>query len=77
MIPQIEQFIPQVGQFIQDHAAVLSLLALAFICTMREQLPSPFNRIGAFNWLYGWLHDALKVFISLRGPAPQSEKKTP
>lgn len=54
--------------FIFDNGAVLSLLALAFIVTMREDLPAPLNRAAVLVWLYGWLHDGLKTFVSFRAP---------
>lgn len=54
--------------FITANGPVLSLLGLAFVVTMREELPPPFNRVAFFNWCYAWIHDALKTFVSFRGP---------
>lgn len=51
-----------------EHEAVLSLLALAFVITMRPTLPAPFCRWQALEWAYEWLHDALKAFVSFRSP---------
>jgi hypothetical protein len=60
------------SEFITEHSAFIGLLALAFVVTMREELPSPFNRLPLLAWFYGWLHDALKTFVSFRGPkSPQ------
>lgn len=64
-----------VVQFVSDHREALIMLGLAFVATMREKLPQPFCRVIAFNWLYGWLHDALKTFVSLRGPSKTGETK--
>jgi hypothetical protein len=55
--------------FIHGNGPVLSLLALAFVVTMREELPPPFNRVQLFCWLYGWIHDGLKTFVSFRSPS--------
>ena len=66
------------SHFLTANGPVLSLLALAFIVTMREELPPPLDRVPVLVWLYGWLHDALKTFVSFRSPAPKSppeEKK--
>jgi hypothetical protein len=49
-----------------EHEAVLGLLALAFIITMRPTLPEPFCRWSVLEWSYEWLHDALAAFISFR-----------
>ena len=59
-----------VAGFIEQHAAFFSLFALAAVVTMREELPPPFNRWPWCVWCYGWLHDALKTFVSFRAPGP-------
>ena len=64
-----------ITNFIHSNGPVLSLLLLAFIVNMREELPAPFNRIQAVVWLYGWLHDALKTFVSFRSPSATKEKQ--
>jgi hypothetical protein len=61
-------------QFLVNHEAVIGLLILAFVVTMRETLPPPFDQTPVLVWLYGWLHDALKTFVSFRTPAPPKEK---
>ena len=61
--------------FVSRNWPVLSLLGLAFVVTMRDQLPAPFNRVEAFNWLYGWLHDGLKTFVSFRAPSAAPKEK--
>ena len=60
--------------FLRENEAVISLLVLAFVVTMREELPPPFNRVSLFNWLYGWIHDALKAFVSFRAPQRPDSK---
>lgn len=52
-----------------EHEAVLGLLGLAFIITMRPKLPRPFCRIDCIEWAYEWTHDALKAFVSFRSPS--------
>lgn len=54
--------------FVSAHSGLLSLLGIAFVVTMREELPYPLSRLRVLAWLYGWAHDALKVFVSTRGP---------
>lgn len=56
--------------FMSRHSEGLTLLVLAFVATMREQLPSPLNRIEMLVWLYDWVHDALKTLVNLRTPKP-------
>jgi hypothetical protein len=65
--------IEHIAAFISRHVELLSLLALAFVVTMREELPYPLNRFAWLNWLYGWLHDALKTFVSFRSPKPKDK----
>ena len=60
----------EISAFITRHEAVLGLLALAFIVTMPEALPPAARQIPA--WLYGWLHDGLKTFVSFRSPRSQN-----
>ncbi len=55
--------------FVENNKVALGLLGLAFIATMRAQLPPPFNGVPLFNWCYEWLVDALKTFMNLRTPA--------
>jgi hypothetical protein len=62
-----------VGQFVTQHEAVLSLFALAFIVTMPAELPEGWANIP--DWLYGWLHDGLKAFVSFRSPKAPTEPK--
>ena len=57
-----------VWQFIQDHEAVISLFGLAFVVTMPDDLPAPFNRAPFLVWCWNWLHTALKTFVSFRAP---------
>lgn len=59
-----------VSGIISAHLAVVSLLALAFVATMREELPKPFKDWPLCAWWYGWLHDGLKAFINMRTPTP-------
>lgn len=47
---------------------VAGLLFLAAVNTMPEALPAPLSKVAFFAWLYAWLHDALKTFVSFRGP---------
>ena len=56
-----------------EHEAVLGLLLLAFVVTMRPKLPSPFCNLELLEWSYEWLHDALKAFMSFRSPNPPGE----
>ena len=62
-----------IWEFCTAHEAVLSLLALAFIVTMREELPDSLGDLP--DWLYGWLHDALKAFVSFRTPNQPTQKE--
>jgi hypothetical protein len=59
--------------FIGTHEAVLGLVALAFIVTMPEELPSGWRDIP--DWLYGWLHNGLKTFVSFRSPSSPAKEK--
>lgn len=64
-------------QFFKDHwdGPVAALVFLAFVMTMPLRLPWPLNKVDAFNWSWEWIHDALNVFVSMRGggkiPPPQ------
>jgi hypothetical protein len=62
--------------FLAAHKEALSLFALAAVVTMREELPSPLNRVALLVWGYAWLHDALKTFVSFRAPAGKSTAPT-
>jgi hypothetical protein len=64
----------QIGAFIMAHEAAFGLLLLAFIGTMRDELPPPFNRLPWLVWLYAWLHDGLKAFVSFRSPNAQTQQ---
>jgi hypothetical protein len=50
---------------------VAGLLFLAFVNTMPARLPYSWGELPA--WLYQWLHDGLKTFTSMRGPAPKKD----
>lgn len=67
--------IEHLGAFVSRHAEVIGLLGLAFVVTMRDELPAPFNRVALLVWCYGWLHDALKTFVSFRGPSKPAEPR--
>lgn len=59
-----------------EHEAVIGLLCLAFVITMRPKLPDPFCRVEIVEWCYEWLYDALRAFVSFRSPPPPGESRT-
>src|SRR5579872_4002428 len=74
MLPIVLTVYGAVSGFISAHTAVVSMLALAFVATMRDELPAPFNRVGVLVWCYSWLHDGLNAFINMRKPpAPTTQ----
>ncbi len=66
-MPELLSFL---SQAVTAHKELLALFALAAIVTMRDELPAPLNKVQFFVWCYAWIHDALKTFVSLRGPQP-------
>ena len=62
-------------QFVQEHEAVLSLLGLAFVVTMPEELPSPFNKVPLIVWGWRWLHEGMRTFVNFRTP-PNTQSTT-
>jgi hypothetical protein len=62
-----------VWQFAMDHEAVISLFGLAFVVTMPEEPPASVGEIP--RWLYNWVHDGLKAFVSFRSPV-STQKST-
>jgi hypothetical protein len=46
---------------------IVWLAVLAVVNTMPEQPPSSLRALPV--WAYQWAHDALKTFVSYRGPA--------
>jgi len=55
-----------------EHEALVSLVTLAFIIAMPDNLPDPFAKCQPLAWAWGWLHGGLKTLISLQHPAPQT-----
>ena len=66
-----------VSTFVNKHSEGLALLALAFVVTMRDGLPYPFNKVDALNWLYAWLHDALKTLANMRAAGAPTVQRPP
>lgn len=60
--------------FAAMHEAIVSLFLLAFIVTMPPDVPA-LSVKAAIRWLYGWLHDALKTFVSFRSPSPTKREQ--
>jgi hypothetical protein len=50
----------------------LSLLGLAFVVTMPEDLPDGWKDCP--RWTWGWVRKGLQIFVSFRTPAPPAEK---
>jgi len=69
--------IASVSAFITKHQEGLALLALAFIVTMRDGLPYPFNKVDLLNWCYAWLHDALKTLANMRSGGNPTAQRPP
>ena len=63
------------AKLIAAHTALVVSLGIAAVVSMREELPAPFNRIAVFVWFYGWLHDTLKTFVSLKAGVSKPEEK--
>lgn len=55
----------------------VALGALAVIATMPEELPAPLAKVHWMAWIYGWLHDAAKTFVSFRMPNKVEKKEHP
>lgn len=53
-----------------EHEAVIGLLALAFVVTMPAALPWPLSRCEPLEWVWEWVRDGLKAFVSFRSPLP-------
>ena len=51
---------------LQAHSEVVGLLVLAVVGTMPDEPPERIRAIP--GWLYRWIHDAAKTFLSFRGP---------
>jgi hypothetical protein len=56
------------GGAVVRHKESLVLFGLGLISAMRNELPSPLNRVEIFVWWYGWIHDALKTLVNLKSP---------
>jgi len=52
-----------------EHEAIIGLLVLAFVITMRAKLPNPFCNIEILEWWYEWIRDAMLAFVNLRSPS--------
>jgi hypothetical protein len=52
-----------------DNPVLATLIATALVNSMRPELPR-WNEIH--TWLYGWAHDAAKLFMNYRSGAPPS-----
>ena len=63
--------------FVKAHEAIVGLFAIAFVVTMREKLPYPFNKVETLNWFYEWLHAALSAFVNMRSPKTPDAPKEP
>ena len=50
------------------HKEALILFGIALISAMRNELPSPLNKVEILVWGYGWVHDALKTLVNLKSP---------
>lgn len=78
--PELAKMLAHAYQWITaeigKHVEVLSLLALSFIVSMQEALPSPFNKVEAFNWCYAWIREALLRFVNMRTPGKPNEPGT-
>jgi hypothetical protein len=70
MLDFFQQIPTVIQQILETHAAVASLFGLAVIVSMPEKLPAPLDRVAVLCWLYAWVHDALKTFVSFRSPRP-------
>jgi len=57
--------------FLSNHGEILSVLALALIAAMPEELPSSVSQLP--KWLYGWLAHGLKTFVSFRAPGDKAK----
>ena len=65
-----------ISALIVKHEEILIILALAMIVTMPEVLPWPFSKVEIFNWTYGWMHNGLKTFVSMRQPSAIAKTET-
>ena len=59
----------EVLKFIKDNEAVLALLGLAFVVTMPETPPAPFDRVPLIVWWWRWFHEGMRTFVSFRTPS--------
>ena len=56
-------------QIVKNNEAVLALLGLAFVVTMPEEPPAPFNKVPIIVWGWHWFHEGMRTFVNFRTPA--------